>query len=96
MKNHPDPFKKESRTEHCIKQLRQIFTFCPVDKTTHNLGYVCKQYYQYVESTELGTKAYADVTDKTIDEILLYHQKWNKQHKYSHYNTLFYSYPIPK
>ena len=41
-------------------------------------------------------KAYADVTDKTIDEILMYHQKWNKQHKYSHYNTLFYSYPIPK
>ena len=75
MKNHPDPFKKESRTEHCIQQLRQIFTFCPVDKTTHNLGYVCKQYYQYVESTELGTKAYADVTDKTIDEILMYHQK---------------------
>ena len=96
MANHPDPFPKESRTDTCIKQLRQIFTFCPVDKTTHNLGYVCKHYYQYVESNELATKAYADVTDKTIDEILLSHQKWNKQHKYSHHNSLFYSYPIPK
>ena len=80
----------------CIKQLRQIFTFCPVEKTTHNLGYVCKHYYQYVESKELGAKAYADVADKTIDKVLLSHQIWNKQHKYSHHNNLFYSYLIPK
>ena len=65
-------------------------------QSTHNLGYVCKHYYQYVESKELGTKAYADVTDKTIEEILLSHQKWKKHNKYSHRKSLFYSYPITK
>ena len=49
MTHHPDPFLKESHTDTCINQLQR---FCPVDKTTHNLGYVCKHYYQYVESKE--------------------------------------------
>ena len=70
MQNHPDPFKKDIQTEKDIHELQNIFAICPVDKTTHNLAYVRKSYYQYVSSTEMGTKAYLDVTDTTDEQIL--------------------------
>ena len=96
METLPDPFDQQVSTGKVISQLQEIFTICPVDKTTHNLALACKHYYQYVESSLLDSKACTDVTDKTIEHILKQHEKWNSKYGYEHVNTLPYCYIIPK
>ena len=60
MQQHPDPFVKDHSTENFIRNMKEVFTICPVDKTSHNLAYVCQAYYTYVDSKELRTKAYSE------------------------------------
>ena len=80
METHPDPFDQQASSGKVISQLQEIFTICPVDKTTHNLALACKHYYQYVESSLLDSKACTDVTDKTIEHILKGREKWNSKY----------------
>ena len=76
--------------------MKEVFTICPVDKTSHNLAYVCQAYYEYVDSKELRTKAYSEVSDRSYEEILDAHREWNRKHKYPHTDAFQYLYPIPK
>ena len=96
MQQHPDPFVKDHCTENFIRSMKEVFTICPVDKTSHNLAYVCQAYYKYVDSKELRTKAYSEVSDRSYEEILDAHREWNRKHKYPHTDAFQYLYPIPK
>ena len=95
MQNHPDvsepPFHLRSR----IKKLQEHFVIVGVDKAGHNLALVCKHWYLYWLSKELDSKAY-EIVDKSLEQILKEHEKWNKKHDYKHYDTLSYLYGSPK
>ena len=90
METHPLQFRETSGITPVVKQFQRIFTVCPVDKTTHNLGIVCKSYYQYVESTQISTKAYSVVVNETVEEILARHRKFNDVNGYIHVDRLPY------
>ena len=96
MEAHPLLFKEASGITPAVKQLQKTFTVCPVDKTTHNLGMVCKSYYQYVESKQISSKTYSVVMNETLEEILARHRKFNKKYKYIHVDKLPYQYAIRK
>ena len=93
---HPLQFRETSGITPVVKQFQRIFAVCPVDKTTHNLGIVCKSYYQYVESTQISTKAYSVVVNETVEEILARHRKFNDVNGYIHVDRLPYQYGVPK
>ena len=98
VEGNPNTFKETSQAGSAVKQLKQCFTICPVDKTTHNLSLVCKAYYQYIVSKEMSSKAYVVVEDESLEQILDRHQVWC--HKMGHEDnfsrTLPYLYALPK
>jgi hypothetical protein len=96
LKSHPGiaSEKLPFGTAAAIKRFKDIFVICPVDKTQHNMGFVCKHWYLHTLSLELGSPAYEIVQDKTVEDILKYHSEWNKNHGHEdeHVDNLSYLY----
>ena len=79
-----------------IKRLKEFFVIAPVDKAQHNLSIICKRYYLYILSKELGSKAYSTISDCTIQEIMNKHKIFNNKYKHEHIDNLSYLYWIAK
>jgi len=96
MKKNPHVSRGPFKMCSVIKQLKETFVIAPVDKAQHNLSLICKQWYLYVLSKELSSKAYSAVSDKTVKDILAEHRAWNIKHGFEHVDNLSYLYWIGK
>lgn len=78
-----------------LEQLQQHFVICPVDKTSHNLGICCKQWYLHRLSAELDSPSYTNSAESP-QQILARHAAWNADRGYPHTNVLPYLYYVLK
>ncbi|KAJ9468595.1 Protein STIP1-like protein [Diplonema papillatum] len=79
-----------------LKKLQEHLVFLPVDKTSHDFGFICKEKYKELLRDELQQSSTYQEVGESIDDVLERHRDFNKSHKFVHTDNLPYLYGIPK
>ncbi|KAJ9439148.1 Dynein intermediate chain 2, partial [Diplonema papillatum] len=79
-----------------LKKLQEHLVFLPVDKTSHDFGFICKEKYKELLRDELQQSSTYQEVGESIDDVLERHRDFNKSHKFVHADNLPYLYGIPK
>ncbi|KAJ9462022.1 Ubiquitin carboxyl-terminal hydrolase 26 [Diplonema papillatum] len=79
-----------------LKKLQEHLVILPVDKTSHDFGFICKEKYKELVRNELQQSSTYQQLDSSVESILQQHQAFNKSHNFPHSNILPYLYGIPK
>ncbi|KAJ9437908.1 hypothetical protein DIPPA_35338 [Diplonema papillatum] len=79
-----------------LKKLQEHLVFLPVDKTSHDFGFICKEKYKELLRSELQESSTYQEVGESIEDVLKRHHDFNKSHQFTHTNILPYLYGIPK